>query len=44
MIVKNRPVSVGKAKTIKVRPMVDPEDIDQTGSFQGGQSRVLVEV
>jgi hypothetical protein len=44
MIVKNHSASVGKAKTIKVRPVVDPEGIDQTGSFQRGQSGVLVEV
>jgi hypothetical protein len=44
MIVKDRSVSVGKARTTKVRPVVGPEGIDQTGSFQRGQSRVLVEV
>ena len=44
MIVKNRSMSIGKAKTIKVRPVVDPEGIDQAGSFQRGQPRIFVEI
>jgi len=35
MIVKNRPLGIGKAKTIKIRPVIGPERIHQAGSFQG---------
>ena len=44
MIVKNRSVGIGKTKAIEVRPMVDPESIDQPGSFQRGQSGVFMKV
>ncbi len=44
MIVKNCPVSISKAKTTKVRPVIDPEVIEQPGSRERGKSRVFVEV
>jgi hypothetical protein len=44
MIVKDRSIRSGKAKTIKVRPVVDPKGIDQAGSLQRSQSRILVEI
>jgi hypothetical protein len=34
MIVKNRSVGIGKAKTIEIRPVIGPERIRQAGSFQ----------
>jgi hypothetical protein len=44
MIVKNPSGSIGKAKTIELRPVIEPEGIDQTGSFQRSQPGVFVEV
>jgi hypothetical protein len=34
MIVENRSLGIGKAKTIKIRPVIGPERIYQGGSFQ----------
>jgi hypothetical protein len=34
MIMENRSLGIGKAKTIEIRPVIGPERIYQTGSFQ----------
>jgi len=44
MIVQNRSFGIGKAKTIKIRPVIGPERIYQAGSFQCRQSGVFMEV
>ena len=44
MIVKNRPIGIGKAKAIEIRSMVGPERFYQASGFQRRQSRVFVEV
>jgi hypothetical protein len=34
MIVENRSLGIGNAKTIKIRPVIGPERIYQAGGFQ----------
>jgi hypothetical protein len=34
MIVKNRSLGIGKAKAVKIRPVIGPERIYQAGSSQ----------
>lgn len=44
MIVKNRPIGIGKAKAIEIWSMVGPERFHQASGFQRRQSRVFMEV
>ena len=41
---QNRSGSIGKPQTVKVRPMLRPERIHQTSSFQCRQSRVFMQI
>jgi hypothetical protein len=44
MLVKNRPIGIGKAKAIEIWSMVSPKCFHQPSGFQRRQSRVFVEV